>query len=74
MLPSLYVGFESLSQPGLRHWKKQGNLGKDYLSVVKKLHEQGIAVCAEFVFGCDEDSPEVFEQTVDFLLEANADL
>jgi radical SAM superfamily enzyme YgiQ (UPF0313 family) len=70
----LFVGFESLSQAGLRHWKKQGNLGKDYLRVVKKLHGQGIAVCAAFVFGCDEDTPEVFEQTVDFLLEANADL
>jgi radical SAM superfamily enzyme YgiQ (UPF0313 family) len=70
----LFVGFESLSQEGLRDWKKQSNLGKDYLSAVRKLHQAGIAVCAAFVFGNDGDTPEVFEQTLEFLLEANIDV
>jgi radical SAM superfamily enzyme YgiQ (UPF0313 family) len=70
----LFVGFETLSQAGLRDWKKHSNLGKDYLAAVRKLHQAGIAVCAAFVFGNDDDMPEVFEQTLDFLLEANVEL
>lgn len=70
----LFVGFETLSQAGLRDWKKQSNLGKDYLAAVRKLHQAGMAVCAAFVFGNDGDTPEVFERTLDFLLEANVEL
>lgn len=69
----LFVGFETLSQQGLRSWKKHSNLGKDYLAVVRKLHAAGIAVCAGFVFGGDDDTPDVFERTLEFLLEANVE-
>ena len=41
--------------------------------MVHKLHKKGIAICAAFVFGCDEDNRDVFATTLDFLLEANAD-
>jgi radical SAM superfamily enzyme YgiQ (UPF0313 family) len=57
----------------LSSWKKHCNRRKDYLDVVHKLHEKGIAICAAFVFGCDEDDREVFASTLDFLLEANVD-
>lgn len=67
----LFIGFESLSQEGLRSWKKRTNLGKDYMEVVQRLHQAGMAVFAGFVFGGDEDTPDVFEQTLEFLLEAN---
>ena len=70
----LFVGFETLSQQGLRNWKKHSNLGRDYLSAVRKLHAAGIAVCAAFVFGGDDDTPEVFERTLEFLLEANVEV
>jgi radical SAM superfamily enzyme YgiQ (UPF0313 family) len=69
----LFVGFESLSQAGLRSWKKQTNLGKDYLDAVRKLHSAGIGICAAFMFGSDDDTPDVFEQTIKFLLEANVE-
>jgi radical SAM superfamily enzyme YgiQ (UPF0313 family) len=69
----MFVGFETLSQAGLRSWKKQTNLGKDYLTVVRKLHAAGIGVCAAFVFGGDADTPEVFARTLEFLLEANVE-
>jgi radical SAM superfamily enzyme YgiQ (UPF0313 family) len=67
----LFIGFESLSQRSLRSWSKGGNLGKDYLAAVRKLHTAGIAVFAGFVFGDDDDTPEVFPRTLEFLLEAN---
>ena len=69
----LFVGFESLSQAGLRSWKKQTNLGKDYLDAVRKLHSAGIGICAAFMFGGDDDTPDVFEETIKFLLEANVE-
>jgi len=70
----LFVGFETLSPEGLRHWKKHSNLGKDYLAVAKQLHAAGIAICAAFVIGGDDDTTEVFERTLEFLLEANIEL
>lgn len=69
----LFVGFETLSEAGLRAWKKKTNLGRDYLAVVRRLHTAGIGVCAGFVFGGDDDAPDVFERTLEFLLEANVE-
>jgi radical SAM superfamily enzyme YgiQ (UPF0313 family) len=69
----LFIGFETLSEEGLRSWKKKTNLGKDYLGAVRRLHAAGIAVCAAFVFGGDEDMPDVFQRTLEFLLEANVE-
>ncbi len=70
---SLFLGLESLSDENLSSWKKGCNRGRDYLLAVRRLHEAGIAVCAAFVFGGDGDTPEVFERTLEFLLEANAE-
>jgi radical SAM superfamily enzyme YgiQ (UPF0313 family) len=70
---ALFVGLESLSQENLRSWKKRGNIGRDYLAAVQRLHAAGIAVYTGFVFGADGDTPDVFPRTLDFLLEANVD-
>jgi radical SAM superfamily enzyme YgiQ (UPF0313 family) len=69
----LFIGFESLSQQSLSTWKKHCNRKRNYLEVVRKLHKKGIAICAAFVFGCDEDDRDVFATTLDFLLEANVE-
>jgi radical SAM superfamily enzyme YgiQ (UPF0313 family) len=67
----LFVGFETLSAAGLHSWGKKTNLERDYLGAVRKFHSAGIAVGAGFMLGGDDDTPGVFEQTLDFLLEAN---
>ena len=69
----MFVGFESLNEAGIRSWNKRPNVGKDYLDVVRRLHASGIGVCAAFVFGGDRDTPDVFERTLDFLIEANVE-
>lgn len=69
----LFVGFESLSEAGLRSWHKGPNIGRDYAEVVGKLHDAGIAVLAAFMFGGDQDTPDVFEQTLAFLMDANVE-
>jgi radical SAM superfamily enzyme YgiQ (UPF0313 family) len=69
----LFIGFETLSEAGLRGFKKKSNLGKDYASAVRKLHQCGIAISAAFVFGGDDDTPEVFQHTLEFLLDSNVE-
>ncbi|MGB5527331.1 MAG: B12-binding domain-containing radical SAM protein, partial [Gemmatimonadota bacterium] len=69
----LFVGLESLSQENLSRWTKGPNRAAEYVGQVQKLHENGIAVYAGFVFGSDSDSPDVFQRTLDFLDEAKVD-
>jgi radical SAM superfamily enzyme YgiQ (UPF0313 family) len=69
----LFVGFESLAEAGLRRWRKHTNIGKDYREALRRLHQAGIAVYAGFVFGGDDDTPEVFPHTLEFLLETNVE-
>ena len=70
----LFIGFESLSQQSLSTWKKHCNRKKDYLELVRKIHRAGIGIFAAFVFGSDEDGPDVFANTLDFLLESNIEV
>src|ERR1035438_4206664 len=42
----------------------------EYLEIVKRIHAHGIAVQAGIVFGFDHDTPEIFEDTIDFLEKA----
>lgn len=70
---ALFIGFETLSDAGLRSFNKRANMGKDFAGAISKLHSKGIAVCAAFMFGGDEDTPDVFERTLKFMLDSNVD-
>jgi len=70
----LFIGFESLSDKSLSSWKKHCNRKKNYLELVRKIHKAGMGIFAAFVFGSDEEGPEVFADTLDFLLEANIEV
>jgi radical SAM superfamily enzyme YgiQ (UPF0313 family) len=69
----LFIGFESLSKKTLGAWKKYSNKKSDYVKAVRNLHSKGIAICAGFVFGGDDEGPDIFRNTLDFLLETNID-
>jgi radical SAM superfamily enzyme YgiQ (UPF0313 family) len=68
-LRSLFVGFETLSPANLRQSNKKQNLGRDYAAVVRRLDDLGIKINGSFVFGLDEDRPDVFRRTVDWAVE-----
>jgi len=70
----VFIGFESVSQESLGSWNKHVNRKKDYLELVSRLHQAGIGIFAAFVFGSDEDGPEIFGNTLDFLMEANIEV
>lgn len=65
-LRSLFVGFETLSPGNLKDHAKLQNLGRDYDECVRKLHDLGVMINGSFVFGMDEDGPDVFERTVEW--------
>lgn len=65
-LRSLFVGFETLDPAGLRAQGKRQNLGRDYAAAVRRLHDLGVMVNASFVYGLDEDGPDVFDRTVEW--------
>jgi radical SAM superfamily enzyme YgiQ (UPF0313 family) len=66
----VFVGFESLTGRNLDDAGKKTPRPNDYARRVALLHRHGIQVNASFVFGFDEDRPDVFAQTVDWV-EAN---
>ena len=63
-LRSLFVGFETVNAANLGEQRKFQNIGRDYDSAVRRLHDLGVMVNASFVFGMDDDGPDVFERTV----------
>ena len=69
-LRSLFVGFETLSPANLRQSNKGQNLGRDYRAVVRRLDDLGIKINGSFVFGLDEDGPDVFRRTVEWAIES----
>ena len=71
---ALLLGFESLSQESLRETRKSFNMRENYYHVVRQIHERGISIMGCFVFGFDNDTRDTFEQTVDFVIDANIDL
>jgi len=70
----LFVGFESLSEKNLKSSRKKHNAPKQYKEIVKKLHDQGIAISGAFVFGLDDDDRSVFERTLEFAMDVKLDV
>ncbi len=68
-LRSLFVGFETLSPANLRQGNKRQNLGRDYGEAIRRLEGLGIKINGSFVFGLDDDGPDVFRSTVDWAIE-----
>ncbi len=69
----LFIGLESLSQDNLREWNKDINTSKEYAWALERIHRSGIGVIVGMVFGYDWDGPDVFDRTLNFLDEVNAD-
>src|SRR6185436_20262474 len=68
-LRSLFVGFETLDPANLASSNKRQNLGRDYAAVARRLHDVGVMINGSFVFGMDDDGPDVFDRTVAWAIE-----
>lgn len=70
----LLIGFESLSEQGLGSVRKGFNRPSEYRSLIDDLHALGISIQGCFVFGHDHDTPDVFDATAQFVVDAAIDL
>ena len=65
---SLIVGLESLNRKNLEQMKKGWNPLEQYRERLGRLRRAGIMVWGTFVFGYDDDRPDIFSRTVDFAI------
>ena len=70
----LLIGLESISRQGLREVHKGFQDPGDFRELIALFHRYGIAIQGCFVFGFDDDTPEVFQRTAEFAVDARIDL
>ena len=65
---SLFIGFETLNEKNLANCGKKQNRVREYEHTIKEIHARGMMVNASLVFGFDSDGPEVFANTLEWLV------
>jgi radical SAM superfamily enzyme YgiQ (UPF0313 family) len=70
----LLIGFESVHQTSLKRIAKGFNVEAKYDELMRRLHKAGIIVQGCFVFGFDDDTPDVFAHTVERVQELAVDI
>ena len=70
----LLVGLESLSTGNMTAIHKAFHSPAKYMEIIAAFHRKRIAVQGCFVFGLDQDTPDVFQRTAEFVVEAQVDL
>jgi len=68
------IGFESVSQKSLNFIGKKTNKSEDFAIAVKKIHNHGISIMGNFIFGLDEDHPDIFRKTLDAICKWELEL
>jgi len=66
----LSIGFESINQESLKSVNKLTNKVSEYKKAIKTLHDYGIIVFGNFMFGLDNDKPGIAKKTLDFFSDA----
>lgn len=70
----LAIGFESLEpQHGVKKISSLSDNGLLYKEVVEKLHNHQISVMGNFIFGFDNESASIFEDTLGFAIDSKMD-
>ena len=63
----VFIGFETFSNQSIRDAGKGVNRPDEYLRDIGRIHAAGIKVWGSFIFGFDNDSLEVFRETLSFI-------
>ena len=69
-----FVGFESVSQAALNGIKKTHNKVDDFHKMIKRVHKHGMSIQGGIIFGFDEDTPDIFDATLQKLYELEIDV
>jgi radical SAM superfamily enzyme YgiQ (UPF0313 family) len=65
---SLFIGFESINQASIAGVMKRQNRVVQYERTIQEIHSRGIMVNASMVFGFDQDTSDVFDDTLQWLV------
>ena len=68
-LRSLFVGFETINAENLHAQRKFQNQNRDYAAAIRRLKDLGVMINGSFVFGMDDDRPDVFDRTVEWAVQ-----
>ncbi len=63
------IGMESIDRETLKTMKKRQNKATEYKEALEKLRRLGISYSLNFIFGWDTERPDIFESTLEFLME-----
>jgi radical SAM superfamily enzyme YgiQ (UPF0313 family) len=66
---SLFIGFETTNEANLASCGKRQNRVADYDRTIEKIHARGMMVNASLAFGFDGDTNQVFEDTLQWLID-----
>jgi len=70
----LFIGLETFSVQNLDAVGKTCHRVDEYREAIQLLHSYGLGIEAGIVFGFDNDTPEVFQHTLDMLNELEVDI
>lgn len=68
-----YVGIESISQENINAAGKRTNKVEEYANAIKKIKDHGMSVTGFFMFGFDNDTPDIFQKTLQAIYEWELD-
>jgi radical SAM superfamily enzyme YgiQ (UPF0313 family) len=68
---ALFFGLETVSVPQLKKMRKSFKEIDKVEEAIKKLKDYGIYFHPSMIFGFDDDTPEIFEETLEFLYRNN---
>lgn len=68
-----YVGIESITQENINISGKGTNKVENYKTAIQKIKDHGMTVTGFFMFGFDNDTPKVFNKTLQFMLDLDLD-
>lgn len=64
-----YVGIESISQENINAVGKGTNKVENYAKAIQKIKDYGMDITGFFMFGFDNDAPDIFKKTLDAIYE-----
>jgi radical SAM superfamily enzyme YgiQ (UPF0313 family) len=70
---SWFVGFESINPSSLKEAHKVSNKAEDYDRAIKVVRKYGMGIVGGFIFGFDNDTPEIFDATLEAVLSWDID-
>lgn len=68
-----FVGIESVSPESLKEAHKTSNTASQYEQAITTIRDHGMAVIAGIIFGFDHDTPDIFDSTLEKMLEWEID-